>query len=368
MKQQKKHHRAVCFVPAVLLFLLGAAVYVFPFVNRAATARNTDTVLESFRFLRTAYNDAVPAPVPSEDGTPELTQAQRSATQLSDGEKAFYHRGQYRELLEAMRSYNKSIYENHQEGLKDAWSYEEAMFDLRRYGIEESMIGELRIPKMNCDLPLYLGATRYNMAYGAVQLGQTSMPVGGRNTNCVIAGHRGCTNGPYFLYIQNLEIGDKVYIDNLWETLTYRVAEIKVIAPTDIPEILIRDGKDMVTLITCHPYPYNYQRYAVFCERTDNDPPVVIGEKGEIENAEEIMQAQQENEAPDGGKSAGADAVVKDDFIETESALTVWIPVALLLLAVVLGILTSKRFLRRRKKKKSIRMPAKTDQPSVNDK
>ena len=30
---------------------------------------------------------------------------------------------------------------------------------------------------------------------------------------------------------------------------------------------VIVEGKDMVTLVTCHPYPHNYQRYLVYCER-----------------------------------------------------------------------------------------------------
>lgn len=42
-------------------------------------------------------------------------------------------------------------------------------------------------------------------------------------------------------------------ITNLWETLTYTVSEIKVIEPNEIDEILIQPGRDLVTLLTCHP-------------------------------------------------------------------------------------------------------------------
>ena len=70
-----------------------------------------------------------------------------------------------------------------------------------------------------------------------------------------------------FRDIEKLEIGDEIYIRNFRETLTYRVAELQVISPTDVQELLIQPERDLVTLITCHPYPYNYQRYVVYCER-----------------------------------------------------------------------------------------------------
>ena len=58
-------------------------------------------------------------------------------------------------------------------------------------------------------------------------------------------------------------------ITNLWETLTYTVSEIKVIEPNEIDEILIQPGRDLVTLLTCHPYGSGGRyRYVVYCEYT----------------------------------------------------------------------------------------------------
>ena len=106
------------------------------------------------------------------------------------------------------------------------------------------------------------------MALGAAVLTQTSIPIGGENTNSVIAGHRGYNGASYFRYIPDLQIGDEVVITNLWETLTYRVAETKIIAPNDVDEILIQDSKDRITLLTCHPYASGgKQRYLVICDR-----------------------------------------------------------------------------------------------------
>ena len=105
------------------------------------------------------------------------------------------------------------------------------------------------------------------MSKGAVVMGQTSMPIGGENTNCVIAAHRGYRGIPMFQYIEVLQPGDKVEITNLWDTIEYEVAKCIVIRPDDIDAVKIQPGKEMLTLITCHPYPQNTQRYVVYCQR-----------------------------------------------------------------------------------------------------
>lgn len=99
-------------------------------------------------------------------------------------------------------------------------------------------------------------------------MGQTSLPLGQKDSNCVIAAHRGYQGIPYFRDIEQLKTGDRVIIKNPWETLTYKVTKIKVIDPYDTDQILIHKGKDMVTLLTCHPYRgHGRYRYVVYCMR-----------------------------------------------------------------------------------------------------
>lgn len=109
-----------------------------------------------------------------------------------------------------------------------------------------------------------------NMAKGAAYLANTSLPVGGDNTNCVIAAHTRYKGIHMFKRITELEIGDEIYITNLWETLVYKVVETKVIDPIDSHNIYIKTGRSLVTLSTCHPYPKNYQRYLVYAELVEN--------------------------------------------------------------------------------------------------
>ena len=108
------------------------------------------------------------------------------------------------------------------------------------------------------------------MADGAAHLSQTSLPVGGNNTNCVIAGHRGYNGASYFRYITDLQVGDTVIITNLWETISYTVTSTDIIEPNDVSKILIQENREMLTLLTCHPYASGgRQRYVVYCERTN---------------------------------------------------------------------------------------------------
>jgi len=162
--------------------------------------------------------------------------------------------------------YNRELYENGQAEFEN----EEAV--ARRpemlQDLKSDLFGYIEIPAMECQLPLYLGASTENMECGAVVLGGTSVPIGGSNTNSVIAGHRGWKKSKFFKNIEKLNTGDAVYVTNFWETLTYRVTYTAVIEPDDSEKVKIQEGKDMVTLITCHPYRSGGKyRYVVYCER-----------------------------------------------------------------------------------------------------
>ena len=67
--------------------------------------------------------------------------------------------------------------------------------------------------------------------------------------------------------VQQIQIGDKITLTTPWDTLVYRVCELKIIQPDDINAVLIQPGRDLLTLTTCHPYTQNTQRYLVIAER-----------------------------------------------------------------------------------------------------
>ena len=177
---------------------------------------------------------------------------------------------QYPELLAVLQEYNRQLYVEKQSGLVDLKACEEPAVDLTAYGIDNEIIGVLEIPAMELTMPVYLGASDTHLTAGAAVLGNTSAPIGGDNTNCVIAGHRGWKGADYFRHIDRLQVGDTVTLTNLWETLTYTVADIQIIQPHEVDKIKIQSDRDLLTLLTCHPYASGgRQRFVVCCERTE---------------------------------------------------------------------------------------------------
>ena len=223
--------RKTPFVLAALLAVAGTCVMLWPVVTGYRLQANTDEAVQNFL----------------EERKPEQ---------------------QYPELLAALREYNQRIYAEKQCNLVDLEACEEPAADLTTYGVADEIIGVLEIPAMELIMPVYLGASDAHLAAGAAVLGSTSAPIGGDNTNCVIAGHRGWRGADYFRHIDRLQAGDTVQVTNLWETLTYTVADIQIIQPHEVDKIKIQQSRDLLTLLTCHPYASGgRQRYVVYCER-----------------------------------------------------------------------------------------------------
>lgn len=223
--------RKTPFVLAALLAVVGVCVMLLPVFTGYRLQANTDEAVQSFL----------------EERKPEQ---------------------QCPELLAALQEYNRQLYTEKQSGLVDLEACETPAADLVTYGIEGEIIGVLEIPAMELTMPVYLGASDAHLAAGAAVLGNTSAPIGGDSANCVIAGHRGWKGADYFRHIDRLQVGDTVKLTNLWETLTYTVADIQIIQPHEVDKIKIQPSRDLLTLLTCHPYASGgRQRYVVYCER-----------------------------------------------------------------------------------------------------
>lgn len=180
------------------------------------------------------------------------------------------------ELYLAMKAYNDYIYANMQVNFDGEAAYKESSVDITAYGMEEGPIGKVMIPKIGVEMALYLGATSENLALGLAHMGQTSMPIGGINTNCVISGHRGWRGAAYLRDIHLMEPDDSVFVETLWGTLEYRVIDHIVIEPNEIEKLLIQPGKDLLTIFTCEPYGVGSHRYVLYCERFLPDSGEII--------------------------------------------------------------------------------------------
>ena len=174
----------------------------------------------------------------------------------------------YEALNKLLEEENKKIYNDKQASfLYQEKYFEKNLIDLSKYGIEDEIFGFIEIPSIEIKLPLYLGANDSNMKKGAVHLTGTSYPIGGKNTNSVIAAHRGYYKTLMFRNINKIKIGDILYIKNYKETLEYKAIKTDIIDPSNLDKLKIIENKDMVTIISCHPFPYNYQRYVVYFQR-----------------------------------------------------------------------------------------------------
>lgn len=128
----------------------------------------------------------------------------------------------------------------------------------------------LLIPKLDKNLPIYLDASNHHLAIGVAQVDGTSIPIGGKNTRSVIAGHRGYWGDTIFLYLDQLEAGDYVYVQRADRTMRYVVFDKEVIGPYDWNKLKPREDEDMLTLLTCSPFlPPRPNRLLVNCIRDE---------------------------------------------------------------------------------------------------
>ena len=242
---------------AVLLLLSGCIMLLYPSLNGLWVDYTMRRNAEAFRSY-VVLSQGVPEQEASHVVNPQLEPTQPQSQLPSE----------HTQLWLDMKAYNEAIFREGQEGLSNPTAYEKPSFRLSDYGLETEVFGVLSIPRLSLEMPIYLGASKQNMANGAPVMGQTSLPIGGSNTNCVLAGHRGWNGAAYFLYINQLKPGDTVTVTNLWETLTYEVVETRIISPNDVDAIHIQPNRELLTLLTCHPPASGgKQRYLVFCER-----------------------------------------------------------------------------------------------------
>lgn len=134
---------------------------------------------------------------------------------------------------------------------------------------QDDIFAYLVIPKININLPIFLDASYEHMAKGVGQVSGTSIPVGGESTRSVLAGHRGWWTDVFLLYVNDLVEGDKFYIKRGEKTLTYEVFSKEVISPYDWEKLKVIDKEDIVTLMTCTPYPLSTYRLLVNAKRVE---------------------------------------------------------------------------------------------------
>lgn len=124
-------------------------------------------------------------------------------------------------------------------------------------------VGAIYIPKINISLPVFDTTNDVLLDKGATILQGSSFPIGGKSTHSVITGHTGLPNKMIFTEVDKLEKGDKFYLEILNEKLAYQVTKIKTVLPNELDTLKVVPNQDLVTLVTCTPYMINSHRLLV---------------------------------------------------------------------------------------------------------
>lgn len=184
---------------------------------------------------------------------------------------------EYRQMKEAALAYNRSIPER---DLLFALSEEEkAQYDALLRVDDSGMMGYVEIPAIDVSLPVYHGTEEAVLQVAIGHLDWTSLPIGGESSHCVISGHRGLPSARLFSDLNKLVVGDYFELHTLDEVLSYEVDQIRIVEPQETDELLIQEGKDLCTLVTCTPYGINSHRLLVRGHRVENrwqDPAVRV--------------------------------------------------------------------------------------------
>lgn len=171
-----------------------------------------------------------------------------------------------KKMLKAARKYNKSLLKksDHWKLSKKEKKKYESLLDVSGTGI----MGYIEVPKIDCSLPIYHGTDEGALQIAIGHLEGSSLPVGGKNTHCVLSGHRGLPSARLFTDLDQMEEGDIFILNVLGRKLAYEVDQIRVVLPEEMSDLEVIEGKDLCTLVTCTPYGINTHRLLVRGHRT----------------------------------------------------------------------------------------------------
>lgn len=175
---------------------------------------------------------------------------------------------QYEEIWNAAWEYNRALTDRVNSYILTDEQIEEyeQLLDVGGTGI----MGYIEIPSISVTLPVYHGTDEAVLQVAVGHLEWTSLPVGGESSHCVVSGHRGLPSAKLFTDLDQLVEGDIFILRVLDEILTYEIDQILIVEPNETDPLLIEQGEDLCTLITCTPYGINSHRLLVRGHRVEN--------------------------------------------------------------------------------------------------
>lgn len=239
-KERKPVHTRARTVVSLLLFLAGIALMAAPLATNFLEYQD--------------YNDAV-----------------SSIEQAVENTSAETHTG----ALDASYRYNESLAVGRTPEIEQ---YNEL---LNVAG--DSVMGLLRLPKLDIVLPIYHSTTPVEDIHGVAQVGPdgasrgSSLPVGGPSTHALISNVNSLPSAKQFAAIQELENGDRINISMMGEELAYEIYESKMTTLEDAANIGIVQGEDHITLVLAQQGD-DESRYVVRASRSQVASNLYLGD------------------------------------------------------------------------------------------
>lgn len=229
-RQKQSKATLIIIIFAILIFLGGAAVFLYPTISNMLAELNQSDVIQQ-------YNDT-----------------------LTNADEEFYE-----DAWETAQIYNDNLAGD---PVRDPF-VPGSGFALPQNYLEclningDGVMGYIEIPRIDVRLPIYHGSSEEVLQQGVGHIESTALPIGGDYTHAVLTGHRGLPSAKLFTDLDRLEIGDQFYIHVLDEVLAYEIDEINTVLPDQLQELQPIEGRDLVTLATCTPYGVNTHRMLV---------------------------------------------------------------------------------------------------------
>lgn len=216
---------------AVILFLLGLGLFLYPTISNYLMVRSQTMVVEHY---------------------------EQKIKELPKEEKE--------ELKEKIESYNQrqnGVEIAAQETKGNATDADgQSVFDVMQALLGEE-VATLTIPKIHVTIPIYQGTSEDVLQKGTGLLEGSSIPVGGIGTHAVITGHSGLPSAKIFTDLPKVELEDTFYIQSFDEKLAYEVDQILTVMPDETEALRAEENKEYATLITCVPIAVNSHRLLV---------------------------------------------------------------------------------------------------------
>lgn len=252
--KSKKKKRKIADIIRIVVLLIALSVLLYPTVSNYLYEKNSSRIVTNY---------------------------DREAEHTTDEEKE--------EMFRLAREYNTRLAKD-QVSIGDAFSEESSEdpeYEALLNKFDTGMMGYIRIPKIDIELPLYHGTKESVLQIGVGHLKGTSLPVGGETTHAVLTGHRGLPSRMLFTDLDQMKKGDVFYISILNQTFAYQVNQILTVLPSETESLQIVEGKDYVTLVTCTPYGVNSHRLLIRGERIPYEEAVLM-EPDEVEEGIKI--------------------------------------------------------------------------------